>query len=159
MPVQHKAVVVEETMTRAMSFDMQQVLERYKKDYQVEDRLITLHHQELMRYLVMCSLSSEDRVVMMSKEVDQLWHTFILFTKEYQRFCEQVASRFLHHAPNVNKPINNLKEKIEKFMSLYVDLFREKPDATVWNKLYTANEQEDCERDCSCEDGRCYNHQ
>lgn len=32
-------------------------------------------------------------------EVDLAWHTFILHTKEYAEFCENLAGRFLHHRP------------------------------------------------------------
>lgn len=144
LPAQQRTVDVEETMARAMSFDMQSVLERYKKDYQVQDELIALHRQELMRYLVMCSLSPKENIEMMSKEVDQLWHTFILFTKEYARFCKQVADRFIHHVPNVEKQVNNIKEKAETFMRTYTTLFREAPNSIVWNQLYTINAQIEC---------------
>jgi hypothetical protein len=35
-----------------------------------------------------------------SEAVDIGWHTFILYTREYAAFCERVAGRFIHHAPN-----------------------------------------------------------
>ncbi len=152
MPVQHSAAIVEKTMTRAMSYDMKPVLERYKRDFKVDDSLVTLHHQELMRYLVMCALLPKESIEMMSKDIDNLWHTFILFTKNYARFCTQVAGHFLHHAPNVSEQKNNLREKAEKFMNVYVALFREKPNSSAWNELYTLDEQAECKKTCrTCE--------
>ncbi len=35
-----------------------------------------------------------------SELVDIGWHTFILYTREYASFCEQVAGGFIHHTPN-----------------------------------------------------------
>jgi hypothetical protein len=35
-----------------------------------------------------------------SELVDIGWHTFILYTREYAAFCEEIAGRFIHHAPN-----------------------------------------------------------
>ena len=35
-----------------------------------------------------------------SKMVDIGWHTFLMYTREYQEFCQEVAGRFIHHAPN-----------------------------------------------------------
>lgn len=35
-----------------------------------------------------------------SETVDIGWHTFILYTREYAEFCQRVADRFIHHAPN-----------------------------------------------------------
>lgn len=35
-----------------------------------------------------------------SPQVDIGWHTFILYTREYAAFCEEMAGRFIHHAPS-----------------------------------------------------------
>jgi len=40
-------------------------------------------------------------VSMPSMVVDDLWHEFILYTREYQRFCRQAFGGFLHHTPAV----------------------------------------------------------
>ncbi len=34
-----------------------------------------------------------------SKVVDEVWHTFILFTRSYERFCYQAKGAMLHHDP------------------------------------------------------------
>jgi hypothetical protein len=31
--------------------------------------------------------------------VDEMWHTFILFTEAYSAFCHEYFGRFIHHAP------------------------------------------------------------
>lgn len=38
-------------------------------------------------------------VAMPSQVVDDLWHEFILYTKDYQRFCQLAFGQFLHHSP------------------------------------------------------------
>lgn len=38
-------------------------------------------------------------VAMPSQVVDDLWHEFILYTRQYQSFCARAFGRFLHHAP------------------------------------------------------------
>ncbi|MEZ0209036.1 MAG: hypothetical protein ACAH17_02575 [Candidatus Paceibacterota bacterium] len=35
-----------------------------------------------------------------SKEVDEAWHEFILFTRDYAGFCYQHFGLFIHHAPD-----------------------------------------------------------
>jgi hypothetical protein len=32
--------------------------------------------------------------------VDEMWHNFILFTKEYQHFCQFYFDNYLHHTPS-----------------------------------------------------------
>jgi hypothetical protein len=36
-----------------------------------------------------------------SREVDAMWHTFILFTKDYLVFCRNYLGTFVHHVPHV----------------------------------------------------------
>jgi hypothetical protein len=38
-------------------------------------------------------------VAMPSQVVDDLWHEFILYTRNYEAFCQLGFGRFLHHAP------------------------------------------------------------
>jgi hypothetical protein len=40
-------------------------------------------------------------VSMPSQVADDLWHEFILYTRDYQRFCQKAFGRMLHHTPAV----------------------------------------------------------
>jgi hypothetical protein len=40
-------------------------------------------------------------VSMPSQVADDLWHEFILYTRNYQQFCKQGFGRFLHHTPAI----------------------------------------------------------
>lgn len=54
----------------------------------------------LKDYFQICFLSGKRRSVSMpSQVVDVAWHEFILFTKEYQFFCQHSFGYFLHHTP------------------------------------------------------------
>ncbi|RSM50916.1 hypothetical protein DMA12_00685 [Amycolatopsis balhimycina DSM 5908] len=35
-----------------------------------------------------------------SELVDIGWHTFLMYTKEYRKFCDRVTHGFIHHVPN-----------------------------------------------------------
>ena len=56
---------------------------------------------EWKRYVALSVLCRGVPLSMASTEVDEVWHYFILFTREYRDFCHQVLGRFLHHSPNV----------------------------------------------------------
>lgn len=45
-----------------------------------------------------------------SPEIDIGWHTFLVYTRAYQVFCQQIAGRFIHHEPNddPNRPFDGL---------------------------------------------------
>jgi hypothetical protein len=45
--------------------------------------------------------SGRQFVSMPSQVADDLWHEFILYTREYQSFCQSAFGGFLHHTPAV----------------------------------------------------------
>lgn len=53
----------------------------------------------LREYFHLCNIAGKRMVSMPSQVVDIAWHEFILFTREYKRFCKQSLGRFLHHIP------------------------------------------------------------
>ncbi|MFC0561484.1 hypothetical protein [Halalkalibacter alkalisediminis] len=55
---------------------------------------------ELKRYFLVSNLLK--KAPMFSKDVDEIWHEMILFTKEYQDFSEGFLGEMLHHIPNTN---------------------------------------------------------
>lgn len=54
---------------------------------------------EVKRYLALAALRPEEEVPMFSTRVDQVWHEFVLFTREYAAFCSRHVGRFMHHSP------------------------------------------------------------
>jgi hypothetical protein len=59
--------------------------------------------QQVMRglreYFHLIVLANGKMVSMPSQVVDVAWHEFILFTKQYEVFCNRALGRFLHHTP------------------------------------------------------------
>lgn len=118
---------------RAMAFDMRPVLSRYVIDTGVSKQTAREHERELKRFLLVCALNDTGRPIGMAGPVDELWHTFILFTKEYADFCRQVAGRFLHHAPAVPGDGRRvLQQGYTRFQDRYTDLFGEPPSVDYW---------------------------
>jgi len=55
---------------------------------------------ELKRYFLLSNILKT--TPMFSQEVDEVWHTMILFTQRYQTFSERFLGQMLHHTPNTN---------------------------------------------------------
>lgn len=53
----------------------------------------------LRDYFLICNLAGRRMVAMPSQAVDDAWHEFILFTRQYDSFCSRAFGRFLHHTP------------------------------------------------------------
>ncbi|PKO37503.1 MAG: hypothetical protein CVU33_12705 [Betaproteobacteria bacterium HGW-Betaproteobacteria-6] len=50
-------------------------------------------------YFQLCHKAGRRMVAMPSQAVDDAWHEFILFTRQYDKFCRHAFGRFLHHTP------------------------------------------------------------
>jgi hypothetical protein len=55
-----------------------------------------------LRQFFLAHLKSGRRFVSMPSQVtDDMWHEFILYTRNYQDFCARAFGRFMHHTPAV----------------------------------------------------------
>lgn len=52
---------------------------------------------EFLRFMSL-TLLTEEKIVP-SPLVDEFWHQFILYTRDYAEFCEKHFGRFIHHDP------------------------------------------------------------
>lgn len=57
--------------------------------------------QALRQFFLAYLKSGRQFVSMPSQLADELWHEFILYTKNYEAFCRKAFGRFLHHTPAV----------------------------------------------------------
>ena len=55
----------------------------------------------LRQYFLAHLASGRQFVSMPSQVTDDLWHEFILYTRNYEDFCRRAFGRFMHHTPAV----------------------------------------------------------
>ena len=55
----------------------------------------------LRQFFLAYLMSGKRHVSMPSQVADDLWHEFILYTREYDAFCRRAFGGFLHHTPAV----------------------------------------------------------
>lgn len=86
---------------------------------------------------------------MASKKVDEVWHQFILFTKEYHEFCDDFLGRYMHHSPKTS--YTPLEEgSAQKLTKHYNLVFGDMP-LHVWDGLRNKESSGDCASCCeSC---------
>ena len=66
--------------------------------------------------------------------IDEAWHTFLLFTKEYKEFCTFVFWKFMHHAPSISGGYVN---DIELIKQSYYHMLKHKKNC----KLFTLDSE------------------
>lgn len=88
---------IPKTVADIMSYQHNRLLERYSADYKVSIEESHRRFDALKQFLVVCAVKPGYKVT--SDPIDSMWHTFLLFTKDYRRFCEDNLGMFIHHEP------------------------------------------------------------
>ncbi|WP_411346974.1 hypothetical protein [Paenibacillus sp. WLX2291] len=113
-------------------------------DHQLRQRILTEHPElsrdeyewrwfEMKRYLLLCALFRE--VPMFSDKVDSVWHEMLMFTRDYQQFCEQFYGYMLHHSPHGGKV--SLPDQRALFDWAYAELFpMERANSYLWGSFF-----------------------
>lgn len=145
--------------TEIMAYPLEKVRERLTTDGKLSTATIDTAVTEYRKFLSLVLMGNRG-LAMTSKEVDEVWHTHILFTKDYADFCTAVFGRFLHHKPNVaSDPITPGGGEV--FRRAYQEVFGPLP--SIWGGVTTAlckldppicnlcSQCNGCE-ECNCED-------
>ncbi|HWZ15470.1 MAG TPA: hypothetical protein VNW95_09550 [Mucilaginibacter sp.] len=66
--------------------------------------------------------------------IDEMWHNFLCFTKEYQSFCRNNFGIFIHHNPTSKSFNEDLKKQIGK-SNIYQRKRRETQYSYIYEKL------------------------
>jgi hypothetical protein len=125
---------IEQVIETAMKYDMAAVMKRYQENTRLPEDVLKEHEREIKRFLALSAANNGKYG--MRGPLDELWHTFILFTSSYARFCRLLGGGFIHHFPESptgrrkkNKSQNN---SYAKFLADYESVFKESPPRHLW---------------------------
>lgn len=63
------------------------------------------------------------------REIDQMWHVFLLYTRDYFDFCQKHFGEFLHHQPDLvpkfEKQGFEFELNLERFLNYNYEVFGE----------------------------------
>lgn len=135
----------------ALSYENADIIEKFCSEYGVEQELAKDYFIEVKKFLYLCA-NTTDRLAP-SAEIDKIWHTFILFTKDYRQYCMHFLGKFIDHMPEVKKDTEELDEHKENcllntithYNIVFGDLNNE-----VWQIPYKDEIEEDCSNCSNC---------
>jgi hypothetical protein len=110
-------------------------MQRYKENTRLPDDVLKEHEREIKRFLALSSINPG--AYGMRGPLDELWHTFIIFTSSYARFCMKLGGGFIHHLPEKPSDKKVVGDKAPKgsylsFLKDYQRLIGEKAPAELW---------------------------
>lgn len=116
------------TLEHVLEYKNHPILKLYKQNYPNHTLSAEIAFREVLKYLWLTQKHADDLkkatefhelpeqcVMLMSmREVDDMWHEFILFTEDYTDFCLKYFGKYLHHLPNIfdNAPMPREEEKL-----------------------------------------------
>jgi hypothetical protein len=113
------------------------VVRRYAKEQGVSLVEAEKVFRETLKWLYLCYrsiIASPDGIgCPMTPEIaqlDEMWHTFVLFTRDYADFCEGSFGFFLHHVPNEDEEdspegTETMRPLLERYFGLVYDVLGE----------------------------------
>lgn len=132
------------------------ILQRYEVDYPNNCLTARQAFTELVKFLWLVVKHGQEKQLHDDKsldfdfmlhvemaEIDDMWHTFILFTREYTDFCNHYFGHYIHHVPTPitekNKVMENyaifLQEKVHPWLNYVYDNLGEET-LKLWFKEY-----------------------
>lgn len=129
------------------------VLKLYIQNYPNNDLSAENAFEEVLKYLWLSKKHTQelaenkgneafpDQVFMprSMREIDEMWHEFILFTQDYSDFCNQYFGEYMHHLPNIfdnmPRPRDQVEREIEKLLPYIYDNLGEQTVRT-WFSSY-----------------------
>jgi hypothetical protein len=90
------------SLARALAYRHDDVVARFRQEYPVSQAAAEDVWAQAKTWIWLAGNADVDQPFDMSEAtqvIDQMWHTFVLFTRDYAAFCEACCGRFVHHTP------------------------------------------------------------
>jgi len=104
------------------TYDMDVVTETFARrnpEYADQAKVLEMECKRFM-YLTVLAPNFE---LAPTKPIDELWHMFILFTKEYTDYCEHFNGRYVHHKPLGVKDHSIVFKRTQQIVTAVFDKF------------------------------------
>lgn len=111
------------------SYNLAMVTARFQEDFPQYAKIATELELECKRFLYATAIYP-DSFLVPSDAIDEYWHTFILFTNEYNDFCTSTAGSFIHHYPPVGD--TSYEKMFEQTKQVLGKLFGDFENSDLW---------------------------
>lgn len=55
------------------------------------------------------------------RPIDDIWHVFLLYTKDYMEFCDKYYGEFIHHLPDIVPNLDDNERDFDTNLSRFLD--------------------------------------
>jgi len=115
-------------MFRLQRYNMDFVFEKLIRDGNISEELHRPLEREFKRFIALAGFGVCPLAVI-GPLIDEVWHQFILFTKQYKVFCNETVGHFIDHQPDAEMtpvPIiagENFRQSYRRYFGNLPDLW------------------------------------
>jgi len=55
------------------------------------------------------------------RPIDDIWHIFLLYTKDYMDFCDKYFGQYIHHLPDIVPDMEQSPERFEENLTRFIN--------------------------------------
>src|SRR5262245_15022848 len=102
------------SLEEALDYENEDVIHRFRTLYDMEfhEAEDIFHETKKWLWLIRQPDSPPLAIVDGMLILDEMWHNFVLFTREYATYCHERFGRYLHHAPSTHQEKRAYKQRL-----------------------------------------------
>ncbi len=120
-----------------LSYRHERLLQRYAADNSTTMEAAEQTFVGFKQFMVVCAVKPGPKIT--SEPIDRMWHSFLLFTKDYKEFCDNYLGRFINHEPF---------ERAAPATYLETRAFTKEFFGEIDDKLWPTEAKSDCSSGC-----------
>lgn len=86
-------------LDHVLAYKNKEIVLRFIKKLKLSEKKAIMLFEDMLRFLWMCG-TNKGKGLVPPIMIDKAWHEFLMFTEDYQKFCQQNFGHFIHHRPN-----------------------------------------------------------
>lgn len=91
-------------LAEVLAYKNPRVINNFRRSYEVSRREAQLLFREVLKFLWLSRRTTLPLAVLMQQKLfDEMWHSFILHTADYQAFCTTYLGAMAHHSPESHR--------------------------------------------------------
>lgn len=118
------------SLKATLTYENDNVICRFTENFAVDEEEAREIFKDCLKWLWLCANAAYDRKEKVESVppklaiddslaiIDEMWHNFLCFTKEYEAFCKRYLGIFIHHSPTTREYNEELKLQIKKDINI-----------------------------------------
>ena len=137
------------------SVDIEPLIEYHCAKFGIEKARALSAAEELKKWLLLCALHPKENFPMLDGDVDDMWHSAILYSPIYWSLCRCTGEAYIHHVPcaepstefrtaRPKEDKDNFVLRYGRFVEAYENEFGRLSDSNVYWPRAVRKEHENC---------------